>query len=321
LFCGCALFALGGCTGASKVAEIDPTLAMAAEEPDLSPWLTGTRPKRDIGIGRGVPVGDDALSMARGVMGSAIVDDPMTENERLGLWSIVIIVLRGEGAEAAAREAQGRIAATGLRGTYIEKRGESVVVAFGRYEQPTADDAQMDLVRIRAMIVDGEQPFLGAALTPPPYETVGTVPQFNLLVAKDLPTNRKCIYTLQVAQYCRPDATQPSIAEREEFRRAAEQAAVLLRREGEEAYYFHGPRMSVVSIGMFNDTEYRTQNKRALENSEATVMLTRPVESMEIKQARSRQPYNLVNGAAMKTRAKGADNARVQPSMMVEIPR
>jgi len=319
---GCAGLALVGCSGASKDTP-DPKITQAEEEAALSPWLTGVRPKRETGLGRSIggDSSDDALSMARSVLGGAVMDDPVTENERLGLWSIVITVLRGQGAEEAAREAQAKIAGVGVRGTYVEKRGESTVVAFGRYEDPASDEAQMDLIKIRATIVDGEQPFLGAALTPPPYESIGTIPQYNLTVAKDAGPNRKSIYTLQVAQYGRSDNKPSTISERNEFRRAAEQAAVALRREGEEAFYFHGPRMSVVSIGMFNDTEYRTQNKRSLNNPESTVMLTRPVESMEIKQLRMRQPYNLVNGAAMKTRTRGDDDAQIQRSMMVEIPR
>lgn len=287
--------------------------------------MNGGRPKREGGSAarKGSSAADaEALAMARSVMGGAIVDDAETDNERLGLWSIVISVLRGDGADQAARRTQAIIESEGgIRGTYIEKRGDTTVVAFGHYDDPTTEGAQMDLIRIRATVVGGQQPYLGAALAPPPFESIGTIPQYNLTVAKDLPSNRNTIYTLQIAQYCRSDNQPPTIAEREEFRRAAEQAAISLRREGEEAYYFHGPRMSLVTIGMFNDAEYRTQNKRSMNNPESTVMLTKPVEVIEIKQIRERHPYNLVNGQAMKTRMKGDNESRIQTSIMVEIPR
>ncbi|MDI1290166.1 MAG: hypothetical protein PSX37_09510 [bacterium] len=321
----CAGLALSGCSGPSKDADASAADAKAEEEAQLSPWMTGGRPKRETQASgkRGNSQADaEALAMARSVMGGAIVDDPATDNERLGMWSIVISVLRGDGAEQAARESQAMVQnAGGVRGTYVEKRGDTVVVAFGHYEDPTSESAQMDLVRIRSTVIEGTQPYLGAALSPPPFETIGTIPQYDLTTAKELPSNRKCIYTLQVAQYCRPDSTPPSMGERAEFRKAAEQAAVTLRREGEEAYYYHGPRMSVVTVGMFTDVEYRTQSKRSMENPESTVMLTRPVESLEIKQLRERRPYNLVNGQAMKTKTKGDNDAKIQRSIMVEIPR
>jgi len=260
--------------------------------------------------------------MARAVLGGAVVNQPISENQREGLWSIVITVLRGEGADVAAERARNALELVGgISDAYVERRGDTHVVAYGRYKDPMSDQAQGDLVRIRATVIDGKQPYLGAALTPPPFETAGNIPQFNLSIAKDFPANRNCIYTLQVAQYRRLDDVSPTMAEREEFRRAAEGAAVTLRREGEEAYYYHGPRMSVVTIGMFTDKEYRTQNTRSANDPRSTVVLTRPVESLEIKQLRERQPYNLVNGQAMKTRTKGSSTAQMQRSIMVEIPK
>ena len=99
-----------------------------------------------------------------------------------------------------------------------------------------------------------------------------------------------------------------------EFRKHAELAVTTLRREGEQAFYYHGPTGSMVTVGLFGQDDFDPQ--------------AAGVESPMLKQVRKRYPYNLLNGQGMKENVKvqleggGAGEAtRMQPSSLVEVPK
>jgi hypothetical protein len=211
---------------------------------------------------------------------------PITENA----WTIIIYTFRGEDEEAQApaalRRAQNE---AGLRECYLEKRGGATVIAYGRYG--TAEAGQKDLDRIHATEVempDGSgslvkaKPFSEAFLSPP-MDIKGSIPEYDLRNARRLKGDW-AIYTLQVGVYSREDRA-PTLKEIEEFRKAAEQAVVQLRHEGEQAYYYHGPMRSSVTIGLFGAEDYDPQLK---------------LECAALKQLRRKFPYNLQNGAGVK---------------------
>src|SRR5207249_754255 len=107
--------------------------------------------------------------------------------------------------------------------------------------------------------VGGQRPYVGAYLAPPPAgQMPGSLPQYNLLRAREA-FGEKALYTLQVGVYGRRDLEHPSEADLAEERRAAEEAAFRLRQEGELAFYYHGPQMSTVSVGVFDQTDFDPQ--------------------------------------------------------------
>ena len=233
--------------------------------------------------------------------------DPAIARE--AAWSIVIVGYRGDQRDAQARADLVRVQAQpGLRDAYVEDRGEATVIAFGRYRAPDSADAQRDLQRIREVEVEGQRPFAGAVLTPPATATLGNNPQYDLRNAKQR-LGDWVVYTLQVGAYGRLDkpATPDEMAQ---FREAAEEAVLQLRREGERAFYYHGPTMSSVTVGAFGADEF-----------EANPNPLRPpiYESPGIKQAKRDFPLNLFNGQAIRDR--GPDGQpRLQPSRLVGVP-
>jgi hypothetical protein len=220
-------------------------------------------------------------------------------------WSIVIASFEKQrgGAQAAAmlRQVQ-RV--PGLAGAYLEERGKALVIGFGRYND--AGSARRELDKIREMVVEGDRPFRAAALAPPVFEAIaGSIPDHDLRNVKTI-FGKDALYTLQVGVYGKSggaDATQKEMAE---FRAAAERAVVDLRREGEEAFYYHGPRRSMVTVGVFTAQEYDA-NDSSRESPRLTVL-------------REKYPYNLENGAGIRRKRPGQTEARIDPSFIVMVP-
>lgn len=225
----------------------------------------------------------------------------------MGTWTIAIVGVKGDQTMAAAALEKVRNQA-GLRDAYLDQRGETTVVAYGSYSTATDPKAQADLKRIQNFEFEGGKPFAGAVLAPPEVtDKAGSIPELDLLSIKNDPMSQ-AKYTLQVGVYGRLDNQMPSPSDLAQFRKAAEDAAVRLRREGDEAYYYHGRTMSMVLIGAFDENEYDEKNPGMMD-------------SPRLKAAREKFLYNLVNGAGYKQKMAGAAAAHLQRSQIVRIPR
>jgi nucleoside-diphosphate-sugar epimerase len=134
----------------------------------------------------------------------------------------------------------------------------------------------------------------------------GALPQFNLAKAKEQFGEKAALYTLQVGVYGRRDLPNPKEADLKEVRKTAEEAAAKLRKEGELAFYYHGPTMSMVTIGVYDEKDFDPQIPN--------------FESQRLREAKKRNPLNLYNGAGVKIKPKGSP-ATMQPSGLVEIPK
>lgn len=220
-------------------------------------------------------------------------------------WSIAIHLTRGdEQTEAPAILARIRTQG-GLPNAFLQKRGQATLIAFGNFADPDDASAQAELKRVQQLEVDGKRPYQAAYLIPPPSGSLqGRLPQYNLLRAK-ANFGDSALYTLQVAVYGREDLPRPTEADLADTRKAAEDAVIALRKEGEQAFYYHGPRLSMVTVGVFDLSDFDPQLPR--------------YKSSKLIAAQKRHPYNLYNGAAIKEKPKGAPE-RLQPSNLVAIP-
>lgn len=253
---------------------------------------------------------------------------PLAKREVGGAWSIVLAAFRGDQQQEAASEMLAKIAdQPELAGAYVDSRGggRSAVVAVGRFADPSSADAQAKLLRIRSIrVVERhggaeveKRPFTGAFLAPPGELTdLGQRPEFNLVRAKEQ-FGPKVEYTLQVAVYGRKDIVDqqkrnPTEDELKEARRAAEEAVATLRKEGELAFYFHGPRYSTVTIGVWSDNDFAS--RPAPGSGERA-----RVENPDLTALRQRFPNNLYNGAGLKVTNK-RNEEEMQRSVMVRIP-
>ena len=150
------------------------------------------------------------------------------------------------------------------------------------------------------------QRFLGLGLdgTVPDATTVWLFRE-RLVQAKAM-FGSEALYSLQIAVYGRRDLPNPSEADLAETRKAAEQAAIRLRQEGEQAFYYHGPRMSMVTIGVFGIDDFDPQ--------------TPSYKSSRLLAAQKRHPYNLYNGAGIKEKRNPRSEGKLQPSNLVALP-
>lgn len=242
--------------------------------------------------------------LARAPGASAGVDD-----ER---WSIVIIAFTGESQDERARQGLHKIVTqAGLTAARVETRDKATVIAYGSYAGPDDPEAGADLDRIRTMRINGGTPFATAILSPPaPEHLAGSLPELDLRNAKALFGKDKALYTLQVGIYGRGDRSPASREEIAEYRALAEQAAVMLRRDGELAFYYHAPERSMVTVGVFNQDDHDP-------------LRTPPTDSFELIETKQRHPLNLLNGRGIREHYRQKDGSpatRMQPSVLVAVP-
>lgn len=269
---------------------------------------SGERPQRDpaaVNLDEGPAVfGKSGAGQAGG--GGGASGDPAKAPEG-ATWTIVLAAFRGQGHAAAAAAALPRIRAyPGLAEAFVETRGQDAsLVGLGRFVEPGSPAALAELKRVRSIAGSGTdgagaRPFDGAFFAPPAGAAAGASgarPEYNLTRAREQ-HGKGALVTLQVGVYERTDLGATSAQDLAEIRAAAEQAAAQLRREGEEAYYYHGPRRSMVTIGAFPEEDV-TQKR-----SPAAAAL------------RKRHPYNLLNGQGYKSGSSG----QVRASEFVRVP-
>ncbi len=221
-----------------------------------------------------------------------------------GVWTIVLAAFRGPDAAEAARQAHARVVGEGgLRDARVEPRGEAVLLTLGRFSGPDDPAVASELTRVRAVKINGLQPFEQALLTPP-EPTTGTNPEYDLLNVRQL-YGPGYLYTLQIGSYGRADGRPATESERRDARQAAERAVATLRSEGEQAFYFHGPNYSSVTVGLFRADEVDPQTG---------------LRSPAFYDLQAKFPYNLLNGAQRMVTLQG-EASQPQRSVLVGIPR
>lgn len=198
--------------------------------------------------------------------------------------------------------------------THIVRREGSAFLAHGGYTDPQSAKARDDLQRIRAYAFSDDpnapRPYAAAFMAPPsPEDLAGSNPDYDLRTVKKR-FGRDAVYTLQIGIYGSTDRRAPNAEELSDIRRAAEQAVITLRRDGEQAFYYHAPSRSTVTVGVFGE-----------EDHDPTTFPR--YESERLRAARERHPLNLLNGQGINQIVRDAQGNRVrkpQPSFIVAIP-
>lgn len=225
-------------------------------------------------------------------------------------WCVVLAVFRGDNVDEHARITLERVRGEGgLPEAFSIRRNSSSMIAIGDFPSPDDPRALAELKRVQEIQVTDQggqtsRPYAFAILSPPLSENAGALPQYNLLRVKEM-LGKEALYTLQVGAYSRLDLARPTEADLAETRKTAEQAVLKLRQEGEQAFYYHGPTMSMVTIGAFGTDDFDPQ----LPN----------FKSSRLRDVQKRHPLNMYNGQGVKEKRKGAPD-RMQQSTLVAIP-
>jgi hypothetical protein len=178
-----------------------------------------------------------------------------------------------------------------IPGVWVWEGEGRAVVYRGRYPNPLIDDAARDLRQTRLIQVDGKRLFEDADVMPVGAGTSASIVEMDL-------KRHSGKHTLQIAVY--DDAFGP------DFRNAAERAATELRKQGNEAYFYHGPNRSLVTVGLFDRADRDSVNGVEGYGERARLL-------------QQKFPYNLVNGLTIKERRNGKELGE-QPSFLVEVP-
>lgn len=210
-------------------------------------------------------------------------------------WGLVLEYFTGEGHEQQARaraEVIGRM--LGREDVRVRDKKDASVVLLGSYGGPDEGAARRDLAWIHGVQVEGRQPWRMAYLTPPAARALGDAKEANLAFARDF-FGDEAEFTLQIGVY--------QSANTSEARRAAEEAVRRLRAEGEEAFYYHGPSWSSVTVGLFGVGDYDEARGE--------------VRNGEILELQARYPQNMLNGAYP---IQDKNTGKAQRSLLVHVP-
>lgn len=157
----------------------------------------------------------------------------------VGRWTISLGTVTGpEHASRAANIVRDLVDSLGLAGVWAAEEEAATVINHGRYESPNHPRAQDDLFKLRQLQNRGTLKTSVVMLVPATQERRGSLADYDLL---NVP--QKGHYTLLLGYYDEEYG--------DDYRNAAEQAAAALRQEGYQAYYYHAPNMSQVTIGVF----------------------------------------------------------------------
>ena len=214
-------------------------------------------------------------------------------------WSIQLKSLSGPNAEQQATILLQRLQAeTYISGLWIDPKEDGCRLFRGRYTDIFSPFAINELDQTRSIFLDGQQPFLDAQFIKPSAPIVAQSMDVRQL-------RGHYAYTLQVAVF---DETHRN------YGQAAQQEARRLRAEGHEAFYYHGNKMSMVTVGLFSDAD--RQPREAIDARGRRILMY--YYGPRIKKLQETFPHNLVNGQVYHE-PMGNGKRRPQASLLIPI--
>jgi len=266
-----------------------------------------------------VPAQAVGLVLLAGLLGACIetrvVDDPWGELRKMAqesspqgpgdrsrmparpegenAWSVLLDRFEGEAAREEAEAMKERLEeASRVPDLWIREQRSFVTLYRGRFAHPDRPEARNALRQSRMVSLDGARPFQTARLVPLGAGAEGAADPWDL-------RNHSGRYSLQIGFY---DEAFGS-----DFREAAEQAVRTLRETDDaEAYYYHGPHRSLVTVGLFDDADFK--------QGEGGVFHYGP----RIRKVQASYPHNLANGRTIIE--KHGEERATQPSFIVKVP-
>lgn len=181
----------------------------------------------------------------------------------------------------------------GLANLWYASRGAQTTVYAGRFKSEDSEEAKAMLRKVRSTRINGASPFddVGIVSLDGARERVSDPRDIRSLSGKRL-------YTLQIGYF--------DIAYGSDYRKAAEARVDELRKAGEDAYYYHGPNRSMVTVNAwsYNQAFIRRDKTDAYSNA--------------VRAAQERYPHNVPNGRPF-TEDDDPAYVRANPSFLVSI--
>lgn len=235
--------------------------------------------------------GDGAGGPAGLAIGRSPLPTRRTAGRDRGRYTILLYVMRGADHAARLERYMARTERdTGWRGLFVVSRAGYSELCWGRYAK--SKQAAGNLAKAKRYRTPVGVPiYAKAIILPLPDRKQPGPPQWNL-------HNANGTYTVVVAEFY-------NVPGRYQGR---ENNAVAycrqLRQQGQQAYYLHGPSVSLVTIGAFPESSIAT----VMRNNMATPEIRDP----RILEIRRRHPYLAVNGLTQLTSRVNPSTGRVE---------
>ena len=101
----------------------------------------------------------------------------------------------------------------------------------------------------------------------------------------------------------------------EDFREAAELAAKELREQGDQAFYYHGPNRSLLTVGLFGQEDLVQHTTPGQDGR----IFVQTQYSQRVVELQKKYPHNLGNGLTLLQKQGGKDIG-AQLSSLVRVP-
>ena len=220
-----------------------------------------------------------------------------TEYARSSSYGIMMKAFGGPTrAEEASRVIEQLRQKVDIHDLWIKEYGGALQLFYGSYKADGMVEGNVNLERIQNISLDGGKPFEKAH----PFQMSGANQ-----VAQDVydAATYRGYYTVQIAFYT-PDFGK-------DHREAAEKAVQILRKEGELAFYYHGPISSHVCVGLF------TKEDRPMVAQENFMVES---DGKRIVDMKRKYPYQLCNGVTMIKKDKMGHKIGEIGSKLIKLP-
>ncbi len=207
-------------------------------------------------------------------------------------WAIQLIQIPGKNRHDQAKELIQKLRTqTKLADLWIQDLGNVATIYHSRFQKASDPAIRTALANVKQIQLDGTRPFTKSELVPLVGGGRAIADPFDLRQFTGY-------YSLQVGFYDQ--------AFGKDFRQAAEQAVQVLREDGHDAYYYHGPHRSVIAVGVFS-----------YEQAFVTAG-THDTYAPHIRELQKHFPYNLGNGLTLIQKVAGK-NIGEQKSSLIRV--
>ena len=239
-----------------------------------------------------------------GKRGSNGLYNEKTDSE--GDWAILIRTFDGRKHAKQAKQFVKKLQqATNMSDLWTKKHDGKTYVYRGRYFDPNGATAHDEVRQTRMTRFEDERPFRDVRLSRVVQKRTETGDGDTVEVTAEMDLSRhrnRDLYSLKVGAY--------DEAYGKERKRAAEQFAAVLRADGDMAFFYHGPHMSMVTVGLFT----RQEAFVPVEVGDHTVDGYSPV----VHALQEKHRYDLLNGRTIIMK-EGGRRVGEQPSYLVQF--
>jgi len=223
-------------------------------------------------------------------------------SDQPGQWAVQVKTFSGPDRQEQAHQLLRQLNEAGLEEVWMSDIAGTAMIYCGRFQRQNSAEAQQTLQQVRQVELDGSQPFRDAQIAPLTRDSEQITDPYNLKAYSGH-------YSLQVGFY---DDQWDG-----DRRQAAEEAAAAIR-EGRDvkAYFYHGPHRSMVTVGLFTESEAFEMRPDPLSPGRSRVRAW----SQAVRQLQEAFPYNLANGRKLLERFEEDQEATAQPSTLIRIP-